>query len=333
MKKYSANILKNCLRVKKNERIIIIADKTTENIAKNLGKEIRENYSDKFSIEYMEEYGERDLEGKDPISFPKKLGDKLMENDVSIYAADCLKGELESFRSPMLNYVLKNRRLRHAHLPGINEELLEIGMNVNYSKIQNFGQKLKKKLINSSKVKVKTEIGTNLEVEFNKNYAWKLCDGQITEKDWSNLPGGEVFTCAEKVNGFYVVDGIMGDFFDKKYGFLENNPVKIEIKNSRVININCKNKKLQKDINNYIKQDKNADRIGEFAIGINFGLKKLYGNMLIDEKFPGVHIAIGHGYPEKTGANWTSKAHLDCVIKKANISLDNKMIMRQGKFI
>ena len=81
-----------------------------------------------------------------------------------------------------------------------------------------------------------------------------------------------------------------------------------------------------------MKQDKNASHIGEFAIGTNIGLKKIIGNLLQDEKFPGVHIAVGDSYPKETGSPFPSKAHLDMVILKTTIFVDDKKIMNKGKF-
>ena len=118
----------------------------------------------------------------------------------------------------------------------------------------------------------------------------------------------------------------------QEYKVINKTPLKLTIKNSIVTSLQCKNKKLLSEVKKYIKQDKNANRIGEFAIGTNVGLKKLIGNLLQDEKFPGVHIAIGHGYPRETGSNWTSKAHLDLIIQKTTIIVDNKEIMEKGKF-
>ena len=184
------------------------------------------------------------------------------------------------------------------------------------------------------RAKVLTKKGTDLTATFSSKIKWLIADGNITNKEtkWSNLPDGEVFTCVENINGKVIVDGSLGDYFDK-YKVIEKTPLILEIKNSRIIKLECENKKLEKEIKEYIKQDENADRIGEFAIGTNIGLKKLIGNLLQDEKFPGIHIAIGHGYPENTGSDWDSKAHLDVIIQKTTIIVDGKEIMKNGKFI
>jgi aminopeptidase len=46
--------------------------------------------------------------------------------------------------------------------------------------------------------------------------------------------------------------------------------------------------------------------VGEFAIGTNIGVRDVIGNILQDEKIPGIHIAFGNPYGAHTGADWYS---------------------------
>ena len=52
-----------------------------------------------------------------------------------------------------------------------------------------------------------------------------------------------------------------------------------------------------------------------------------------DEKFPGIHFAVGDSYPNETKAPFPSKAHCDFVVKKTTIFVDGKCIMKNGKFV
>jgi leucyl aminopeptidase (aminopeptidase T) len=97
--------------------------------------------------------------------------------------------------------------------------------------------------------------------------------------------------------------------------------------------VKCANSELVSELEEYMRQDENANRIGEFAIGTNIGLERLVGNLLQDEKFPGVHVALGHGYPEKTGSDWSSKAHMDAVLKRTTIVVEGQTIMDGGTFL
>ena len=61
--------------------------------------------------------------------------------------------------------------------------------------------------------------------------------------------------------------------------------------------------------------------MGEFAIGTNIGVTRVIGNILQDEKFPGIHIAFGDPYGAHTGAQWKSTTHIDVVGLGFNIWL------------
>jgi leucyl aminopeptidase (aminopeptidase T) len=219
-------------------------------------------------------------------------------------------------------------------MPGINDELMCTGMSVDYAKVQEMCRKVHEIVKSATRITVTNPAGTEFTARFNTNWRWKVSDGLIRSTDWSNLPDGEVFTCAESIpEGRIVVDGVLGDYFSEEFGLIEKTPLVMEIKDSRVVKLTCDNDKLAKEFGEYMKQDENADRIGEFAIGTNIGLEKLVGNLLQDEKFPGIHVAVGHGYPEKTGSDWVSKAHCDAVLKNTTITVEDRTIMKDGKFL
>ena len=73
--------------------------------------------------------------------------------------------------------------------------------------------------------------------------------------------------------------------------------------------------------------------MGEFAIGTNIELKDVIGQILQDEKYPGVHIAFGNPYGAHTGAEWYSSTHIDVVGRKFDIWVDDEQIMKHGKFL
>jgi len=324
-------VINNCLRLQPEEQICIVTDEKTTHIAEAI-KEQALKKTDKVRVFKMEDYGERPDDGSNPLAFPEEIGNYLKDCQVSVYAATGKKGELQSFRMPMIEIVNEKKTIRHGHMPNINDTLMETGMAADYAAIKENNAKIMDIVTGARHAKVTSPAGTNFEVELNPEWKWANCDGNIKAESWSNLPDGEVFTCAKNVNGTAVVDGILGDYMNPKYGLISSTPVTLEIKDGRVTNVTCENKEIEKDINEYMKIDENADRIGEFALGTNLGLDCLVGNLLQDEKFPGVHIAIGHGYPEKTGSDWKSDAHLDAIMTKTTVEIDGKTIMKDGTF-
>jgi aminopeptidase len=320
--------VENCLRVKTDENAVIITDSQTIEIGSALKTAIEE-IAGETRIFVMEDFGER------PIEFPQALEDAIRRADVSVYAAQGAKGELQTFRMPMLKAVEANVRLRHAHMIGITPEIMKDGMCSDYQEIQRVSRLLYEKIKDARRIRVVTEKGTNFVAEFSPELKWIVSDGYITPGLWKNLPDGEVFTSPVNVNGTVVIDGCLGDFFTEKYGSVENTPVIVEVADGRAIkeSVQCDDEELYNELSTYLfDTDENSHRISEFAIGTNIGLIELIYNLLQDEKFPGVHIAFGSPLPGKTGATWDSKAHVDGVIKNPNIYVDGEMIMEKGGF-
>ena len=132
-----------------------------------------------------------------------------------------------------------------------------------------------------------------------------------------------------------VVDGTLGAFFCEKYGNLEKTPVRIPIQNSRaeIQKISCENEELLVEFRKYLQIGENGNRVGEFACGTNIALKEFVGNILQDEKFPGVHLAFGSPISQETGANWNAGTHVDAVMQNCSLWFDDKLIVENGKFI
>jgi leucyl aminopeptidase (aminopeptidase T) len=188
-------------------------------------------------------------------------------------------------------------------------------------------------LVSKAKViRARTTAGTDLHALLNPDYRWLKTSGLISPEKWGNLPGGEVFTTPGEVNGTFVIDGVVGDYLCAKYGDLKDNPLTIRVEKNRVVEANSENKELEQDFWAYTHTDENSDRVGEFAIGTNIGVKDVIGHILQDEKFPGIHIAFGNPYGEHTGAKWYSSTHIDVVGRRFDIWVDDLQIMQQGQF-
>jgi leucyl aminopeptidase (aminopeptidase T) len=328
--------VRNCARVKPGEKVIMITDRDTQGIAGEILKQLEMVSPGNTRVFLMEDFGSRPDDGSAPLPFPAPIAQAMQDESVkvSFYVATTKKGELQSFRQKMLD-LAENKKIRHAHMVNVTEEIMKQGMSADYNKIQEISKKVYDAVNGAKKIRVTTPTGTDFTVELNPRWKWAICDGIITPDKFSNLPGGEVYTCAWRVEkGIVVVDGVLGDYFAGKYGPIHQTPVTLRFKDSRVTEIECSNRELLKDLQEYVKMDENADRFSEFAIGTNIGLDELIGVLLQDEKFPGVHIAIGDGYPDHTGCDWVSEAHLDCVLRNPTVVVDGKTtIMKDGKFI
>jgi aminopeptidase len=318
------------MSLKKGERVLIVAEKETKKVSFALKKACSLKTA-KVDFFVLEDFGKRPLK-----KLPEKIVSFAKKADVVFFTAGPARkakvNERFTVRMPLTKIAMKNGA-RLAAMIGIDKKCMEQGMNADYQKVSALTKKVFSKVSGARRIVVSSPSGTALVADFSKKISWIKCDGLIKSGSWSNLPDGEVFTCPETVNGVAVIDGSMGDSFSKKYGSLKNNPVTWVVENSRIVAVSCpKNKALEKEFRKYLKHDSNSNRIGEFAIGTNFRVKEIIGNLLQDEKIIGVHLAVGNPYPEETGANWNSKVHCDGVILKPTVFVDGNKIMEKGVF-
>jgi len=323
----------NCVKVQKGERVVMITDRETERMAdailvhaKAAGASVQ-----KF---VMEDFGPRSVDGKSPLPFPKDINDAMSRAQASFLVAGIRPGEYQSFRQPMINAVEKHM-LRHAHMVGFTEVMMHQGMAVDYAEVQELSRKVRDIVSKAHEIKVFTPAGTDLTVSPGSKSEWLCCDGNIRPGMITNLPGGEVYVVPSDANGKVVIDGCLGDSF-RQYGKLQASPITYELKGGRCVrgSVRCSLKRLQKEFAKYtFETDANSNRVGEFAIGTNLGVKELIGNMLQDEKFPSVHIAMGDPADTRK-VNWRSKVHLDGLMLNPTIVLDGRTtIMKDGKFV
>lgn len=82
--------------------------------------------------------------------------------------------------------------------------------------------------------------------------------------------------------------------------------------------------------------DEGARRVGEFAIGTNYGITRFTRQILFDEKIGGsFHLALGAGYPE-TGSRNESSVHWDLISDLRHggeIWVDGQLLYRDGQFM
>lgn len=321
----ATNAINVCLKLKPEERVTIIADNDCIEIASSLAAEIKKVGSP-FSLMVIEDFASRPIK-----SMPAAILDDLSKSQVSIFCASAHEGELRS-RIEMTE-VIDSHKIRHAHMVNIEKQIMKEGMRADFNKVDEISRRLIEKARKTKIMRVRSNGGTDLTAEFSPKMKWIKTSGLISTEKWGNLPGGEIFTSPIKVDGVFVVDGVVGDYLCKKYGDLKNTPITIEIKDSRITNMSCDNKALLEEFTGYTMTDENSNRVGEFAIGTNIALEHVIGNILQDEKLPTVHIAFGHPYTKYTGASWESTTHIDCVSVTCSAWFDGELVMEKGKFV
>ncbi len=167
-------------------------------------------------------------------------------------------------------------------------------------------------------------VGKDTDLTLNVKYRkWINSDGK------NNMPSGEVFTgpVENSANGKirFTYPGI--------YSGREVEDIALTFKDGKVVNASAaKGEELLQEL----LKIEGADRIGEAAIGTNYGITKFTKHMLFDEKMGGtIHIALGASYPESGGLN-KSAIHWDILKdmkKDGEIYADGKLFYKDGKFL
>jgi aminopeptidase len=314
-----------CLRVQPTERVTVITDEASLEIAAALASEL-DAVGATYQPWVLEEIATRPLK-----EIPQVIAEDLEKSQVSIFAVQAQTNELKS-RIQMTD-IVNRRKIRHAHMVNINKQIMLEGMRADFMKVDRLSAKVVERVRTARQIRATTPSGTDLTADMNPNYKWVKTSGIISTEKWGNLPGGEIFTTPGEVNGTFVIDGVVGDYLCTKFGDLKSTPLTVQMKKNRLIEAHSSNKELKDDFWAYTHTDENSNRVGEFAIGTNIELKDVIGQILQDEKFPGVHIAFGNPYGAHTGADWFSSTHIDVVGRKFDIWADDEQIMSNGKFL
>jgi leucyl aminopeptidase (aminopeptidase T) len=201
-------------------------------------------------------------------------------------------------------------------------------VNVDYRKIRKTGTFIASKLHGKSSVRVYDTKGTDLTFSIDKRHigveVGTLEDCFLRGKECGvEVPGGEVYVAPieTSANGLLVVD----EFRDYKIQNLE-----LHFREGKVENFKAKR---GSDVFGKLldKAEGDKDRIAEFGIGINYGMK-LTGYRIYDEKALGTaHIAIGNNI-HLGGVNKAS-IHWDFVLHNTTIEIDDTPLMKKGKIV
>jgi leucyl aminopeptidase (aminopeptidase T) len=319
------NAITQCLRIQPDERVTLITDYACREIAASLAAELDRNGID-YNAFVLEE-----LATRPSLQMPQPVLDDMENSQVSIFAVKAQMNELGS-RMQMTD-VVNRRKMRHAHMVNIEHRIMLEGMRADFAAVDRISTQVWQLASTAREIRATNPAGTNITGLFTPNYRWLKTSGIISPHKWGNLPGGETFTTPETVNGVFVIDGVVGDYLCEKYGDLGQTPLTIQVKDSRLVEVQSANKELQREFWHYCHTDENSDRVGEFAIGTNIAVRDVIGNILQDEKIPGIHIAFGNPYGAHTGADWYSRTHIDVVGRHFDIWIDGRQIMKRGEFL
>jgi aminopeptidase len=150
------------------------------------------------------------------------------------------------------------------------------------------------------------------------------CDGRL------NMPDGEVFTAPVRNS----VQGHITYNCPSIYQGKEYNGVRFEFVDGKICTATAAGG-MSDSLNKILDADEGARYIGEFAIGVNPGIRQPMRNILFDEKiFGSIHFTPGQAYDECDNGN-RSSVHWDLVriLADGEIIFDDVVIQKHGRFV
>lgn len=305
--------VKDCLRVQKNEDLLIIVDENLLEIGSVFWKVGLKYAKNAFLIQMEKTIGH----GVEP---PEKIANLMKEFPAIIIPTTYSISHTKAVKEAC------EKGARIATLPSIKRNVIERTMNADYNEIAKLTNYIAKQIEDAETVTVTSASGTNLtfSVEGQKIFrdTGVVCDsGQMC-----NLPAGEVYFSPKEgtVNGKIVVDGSM-----YPVGKIEN-PIEITFEDGFATDIigDFEADILRNAIEPY---GKDATFLAEFGLGTNYKAS-FSGNVIEDEKAMGTfHFAIGNN--TITGGTNNVACHLTGIALKTSFVTNKIQITQEGQIV
>jgi leucyl aminopeptidase (aminopeptidase T) len=323
-------LVQTALKVRAGERLVVVEDAGSLAIGDVIASEAEASgvWVKRARLDRMSSAGSSN---RPHTLVPDLLLLALHEADCSVFVASALPDEL-TMRQALL-HVVRQRRLRHAHLPGIVAETFSAGMRIDYRQIERLGQRVLGRLAGARTIVAESPAGTALRVELAPEARWFAQLGVLTPGVWGNLPAGAIYTSPAAASGVFVADGSVGEFFGAREGLLRANPLRLIIDDGRVVDVEARSPQLRRDVLAMLRVAPNSDRVGLVCIGVNPGLDAPLGDALLDQNVPGLHLGIGDPAAKATGASWSAPTCFAACQAASRVAVDGEAVVEVGRVV
>jgi leucyl aminopeptidase (aminopeptidase T) len=246
-------------------------------------------------------------------------------------AADCLIGLTGASGAPTysakVKILLDDKKLRSISMVMRNlGNFTKGGALANYETLYENGKQLALTWKRAKTIHITTAAGTDIKAPISGEKVIIECgfatepgmeaafsDGEVSQMPQVNLSEGKI-----------VVDGPIAHIGSPA------KPITLMVKKGRVVDVSGKCNQAD-ELRYIIENIKNADNIAEFGIGLNPECRR-NGDFEEEKKARGnVHIAIGDNI--FYGGNVHSPVHMDMVIYKPTVVLDDQTIVDEGRIV
>ncbi|HGY55812.1 MAG TPA: aminopeptidase [Caldithrix abyssi] len=314
MKQAARTALTTCLGLKGDESLLIVTDDNKLAIGKALYEE-GQNLAREALMLVMPP---AEVNGQEP---PPAVAEMMAVHDVVVCPTTKSVTHTDARRKAC------KQGARVATMPGITEDIMIRTLKADYNEIARRTLKLSEILDAGRIARVTTSLGTDIVLPIEGIKAISST-GLILEKgQGGNLPSGESFLMPEegKSNGVFYIDASVATI-----GKIETQPIKVVVENGYAVSIEggLEAEKLRAALEPFGQAGRT---IAELGIGTNHEAS-ITGLILEDEKVMGtIHIAFGNNI--SMGGTCNVGVHIDGVITRPTVYVDERCIMDEGKLL
>ncbi len=299
----------NCMALKKGESVLVITDEPERKIGYALWEAAKEFASEAMLLEILP----RSSNGEEP---PEMVAKFMRDFDILMIPTSKSMSHTRARREAC------EAGVRCATLPGILEDTMQRTLNADYNEIAKRSVKLAEIVSGGKTARVTTPAGTDITMSIEGRECHADTGLVHNPGDFSNLPAGEAYIAPVEgtPNGIIVVDGAMVGKVKK--------PIKIVVKDGYATQITggSSAQELEEILEPFGQPGRN---VAELGIGTN-DKARIVGSVLEDEKVMGtVHMALGDN--KSMGGNVSVPSHLDGILLKPTVWIDDSKIMENGE--
>lgn len=310
LQEIAKNILMSNLGVRHGEEVLVVVDETSLVVGNALFEAAKALGCEALLMQMTE----RELSGEEP---PKAVAAAMKAADV------VLAPTAKSLTHTNARIEAAKAGTRVATLPGITEKMFSEGaMTANYDEVVKLTSVVTHMLTKAKTARIVKEECT-LTIDISQRNGVPSPGVYKQAGQCGNLPSGEAYIAPLEngSNGEMIIDGSMVGI-----GKLET-PLRMVIKEGKLVRVEGEG---SEKLHILLKNERNAT-LCELGIGTN-EKALLNGVILEDEKVYGtVHVAFG----TNTSFGGVNKAecHMDGIILKPTLYLDDQMVIENGVFL
>lgn len=305
------NLLLGCLGAKDGERFLVVTDDLKEEIAQPMYEAAK---GLKLSAMLLK-ISDMKRSGEEP---PKAVAEAMKHSDIVVciteYSLTHTRAKKEAAAAGA----------RIATMPGITKDMLLKGaITADFTNVEKMTKKVAEILTHGSEATIEKD-GCRLKMSIEGRNGIESTGRYLERGQSGNLPSGEAYIAPVEgtCHGEIVVDGsIVG------IGKLKS-PIVLSIDKGLLVDARGEGAKEWLKI---LGDSEAARNVAEFGVGTN-DKAMLTGNILEDEKIYGtIHVAFGSN--NTFGGKISAGVHLDAVVLKPKVRIDDRLIIDGGKLV